>query len=52
MQVGFFDFVTKPLYLHFTTRFKSALPLLTGLLDNYAYWTQKAAETAAGQQST
>ncbi len=48
-QIGFFDFVCKPLFLHFTARFKGAQPLLTGLLDNYAYWVAKAAE-AAGQQ--
>ncbi len=42
-QVGFFDFVSVPLFTHFCGRFRGCRPLLAGLLDNYQHWRGIAA---------
>ncbi len=42
-QVGFFDFVSVPLFTHFCGRFRGCRPLREGLLDNYQHWHGLAA---------
>ncbi len=46
-QVGFFDFVSVPLFTHFTSRFRASRPLLKGLLANYEHWQHLAASPGA-----